>query len=142
MFSENVQQTCRRTPLPKCGFNKVASQLHTGKVGLRPQGGTQDLEPWGGTMGWDPKVGPWGGTLGLVLGVGPQVGTLGQNPGVKHIIYPRVIRYQCTHKIYTLDNLFHIAIFGNRVSPSPYNEKFMLSTRSHICVTILLKCPI
>ena len=26
--SENMQQICRRTPMPKCGFNKVALQLY------------------------------------------------------------------------------------------------------------------
>ena len=26
--SENMQQFCRRTPMPKCDFNKVASQLY------------------------------------------------------------------------------------------------------------------
>ena len=26
--SENMQQICRRTPMPKCNFNKVANQLY------------------------------------------------------------------------------------------------------------------
>ena len=59
------------------------------------------------------------------------------DPGVKHITFPRVIRYKRIHKIYALDK--YISIFGNRVSPSPYNENFTLSTRSHICATILFK---
>ena len=28
MCSENMQQICRRTPMPKCGFNKVEKQLY------------------------------------------------------------------------------------------------------------------
>ena len=27
-FSENMQQNYRRTPMPKCDFNKVAEQLY------------------------------------------------------------------------------------------------------------------
>ena len=61
--SENMQQIYRRTPMPKCDFNKVALQKatawgHTGKVGP----GTLDPEPIHGTRDsgpstWDPSPG-------------------------------------------------------------------------------------
>ena len=32
--SENMQQFCRRTPMPKCDFNKVASQLYWNRTSV------------------------------------------------------------------------------------------------------------
>ena len=55
---------------------------HTGKVGLRLCGETEDPGPCGETMEWDPKVGPWGGTLGWNHGFGPQGGILRRDYGV------------------------------------------------------------
>ena len=74
-----------------------------------------DQDPGVGPRTWDPGMGPWGGTMGWNI--------------YTHSIYI---------KRYAFDNLFHITIFVNRVSPSPYNETFMLSTRLHICATVLL----
>ena len=34
--SENMQQMCRRTPMPKCDFNKVAEQKITPLHGCSP----------------------------------------------------------------------------------------------------------
>ena len=61
---------------------------HTGKVGPRPWGGTQDQRPYGGTLSFDPGVGPGGGTLGWDREVGLCGGTLGWEPGVSqpHLI--------------------------------------------------------
>ena len=93
------------------------------------------MNPQPGTMGWGHGVGPWRGTMAWDHGVGPWDGTMAW---MKHI-YPRVIQYQRIHKRYTFDNFFRIAIFANRVSPSPCYETFMLSTRWHICATMLFK---
>ena len=37
--------------------------MHSGIVGPRPWGGSQDPGPCGGNLGWDPRVEPWGGTV-------------------------------------------------------------------------------
>ena len=99
----------------------VSIKLH---LNCMPKRGTETLgwDPAPGTMRWDHGVGFQSGTMGWDPRIGTWGGTLGWDPGVKHIMYPRVIRYQCTHKIYALDNLFHTLFLRIEFLPLPITK--------------------